>query len=261
MKNFNEMLNLLSSYSEMDLEEVYVDERYVNTPYLKIEDLFEETIEVAKSLNKEEATKLIVRLMKTVETNVKSRFSILCDFRESYAIQSAQSAENLFNALTVLEKVDFQNFVTTEPQKIIKIITKSKAMVAQFMTTPRTLVVYDRKADYFPDQNQTTVSASKIVEFDPLTLSVGSSEVWKKRLIDHAAGTEIPTQEEFKKYISDHRMLKEYIKNEPKSKNMYKRKGFDKTFTYIKEAKQSKMTGLIVGSVILLGILYFVFFA
>ncbi len=260
MKTFKEMYDELSRYTNLDFEEVYVDERYVNVPYLKIEDVFAETIDVAKSLSKEEATKLIVHLVKSSEANVACRFNILKDFRQGYAEESSKSANSLISALEVMDAVDYPSIVNTDPAKIHAIIKKLKAVVAQFMTTPRTIVVYDRKPDYVPDQIQTTVSSSKIVEFNPLSHSDVVNEIWQKRLQEFAADAGLPTKEAFDTYIANHRMVKEYIKNEPKSKNMYKHKGFDKTFNYIKETKQSKMVGLIVVGFIVIVILYFAFF-
>jgi len=259
MKSFKESFETLSRYSNLDYEEVYVDERFINTPYLKIEDLFEETIEVAKSLSKEEATKLIVHLIKSTEGNTRSRFGILHDFREMYAVASSQSAESFLEKLSTLQSVDFSSFVTTDPSKITAALKRCKAMIAQFMMTPRTLVIYDRKADYIPDQIQTTVSPSKIVDFDPLTHSKVNKEVWAKHLADNQLDAELPSLEAFTLYIKNHRMVKEYIKNEPKSKNMYKHKGFDKTYNYIRETKQSKMVGLIALVFAVIVILYFVF--
>lgn len=260
MKTFKEMYDLISAYTGLDFEEVYVDERYVNAPYKKIEEIFEESIEVAKSLTKEEATKLIVHLLKSTEANVKSRFNILCDFRIGYAELSASSAVAYLEAVKKLEQVDFASLVTTDPAKIQALLNKTKAVVAQFMTTPRTVVVYDRKPDYVPDLNQTTVSPSKIVDFDPLTKSEMAKDTWLSILKEHTF-PELPTHENFEKYLKDHRMVKDYIKNEPKSKNMYKRKGFEKTFAYIKETKQSKMVGLIFAAAVIAGILLYLIFA
>lgn len=260
MKSFKESFDDLNRFTTVDYEEVYVDERYMNVPYLKIEDVFAETIEVAKSLSKEEATKLIVHLIKSTEANIKCRFSILHDFRLSYAIQSAESAEGFYTGADALAKTDFPALVTTDPAKIAAALNRAKAVVAQYMTTTRTIVVYDRKPDYVPDQIQTTVSPSKIVDFDPLTHSGTKQEVWQKRLQEFSAGAELPTPEAFNTYIKNHRMVKEYIKNEPKSKNMYKHKGYEKTFNYIHETKQSKMIGLGFAIVVIIGILYFVIF-
>jgi len=260
MKTFKEMYDLISTYTGLDFEEVYVDERYVNVPYKKIEEIFEESIEVAKSLTKEEATKLLVHLLKSTEANVKSRFNILCDFRPVYAESSAVSSIAYLEAVKELEKVDFASLVTTDPAKIQALLNKTKAVVAQFMTTPRTVVVYDRKPDYVPDPIQTTVSPSRIVDFDPLTKSDVKQETWLSILKEHTF-PELPTHEDFEKYLKDHRMVKDYIKNEPKSKNMYKRKGFEKTFAYIKETKQSKMVGLLVGGLAIVGILLYLLFS
>jgi hypothetical protein len=260
MKKFKEIYDELSQYTNLDYEEVYVDERYVNVPYLKIEELFTSTLEIAKSLTKEEATKLIVHLIKSTEANVKCRYNILCDFRETYALESAKSAEALFQRISELEKQDYSSFVTTDPAKIIAALNRVRAVIAQFMTTPRSIVVYNRKSDYVPDQIQTTVSSSKIIEFDPLANSQNSKEIWLKRLKDFSSGADLPTQEAFTTYIKNHRMVKDYIKNEPKSKNMYKHKGYEKTYNYIHEARQSKTIGLIALVAVVLIILYFVFF-
>jgi len=261
MKTFKEIFDVLTRYTTLDYEEVYVDERYVNVPYLKIEDLFTETIDLAKTLTKEEATKLIVHLIKSTEANIKCRYSILKDYRLSYAIESAKAAESYSKAADELNKIDFPSFVTTDPVKITAALNRTKAVVAQFMTTPRTIVVYDRKPDYVPDQIQTTVSPSKIVDFDPLAHSDTLKEVWAKRLSEFSAGAELPTSEAFNAYIKNHRMVKEYIKNEPKSKNMYKHKGFDKTYNYVRETRQTKKIAYGFLVVVVIGILYFVFFA
>lgn len=261
MKTFKESFEVLNDYSNLDYEEVYVDERYVDVPYLKIEDVFKETIEVAKSLSIEEATKLVVHLIKSTEANIKCRFNILHDFRESYAIESAKSAESFYDGANYLSELDYPSMVTTDPAKIIAALNRAKAVIAQFMTTTRTIVVYDRKPDYVPDQIQTTVSPSKIVDFDPLKHSATNKDIWLKRLQEYSIGAELPTPEAFATYIKNHRIVKEYIKNEPKSKNMYKHKGFDKTYNYIRETKQSKMVGLIVLGFILIVVLYFVFIA
>lgn len=260
MKTFKESFDDLSRYATPDYEEVYVDERYVNVPYLKIEDVFKDTVELAKSLSKEEATKLIVHLIKSTEANIKCRFSILRDYRLSYATLSANSAESYYEAVDALAKTDFASFVTTDPAKISAALNRTKAVVAQYMTTPRTIVVYDRKPDYVPDQIQTTVSPSKIVDFNPLDHSSTPKATWEKRLQEFSNGAELPTAEAFATYMKNHRMVKEYIKNEPKSKNMYKHKGFDKTYNYVRETKQSKMIAYGFLVVVVIGILYFVFF-
>jgi hypothetical protein len=261
MKNFKELFDVLTRYTTPDYEEVYVDERYVNVPYLKVEDLFTETLDLAKTLSKEEATKLIVHLIKSTEANIKCRYTILKDYRLSYATESAKAAESYFKHADQLLKTDFSSLVTTDPSKILAAINRTKAVVSQFMITPRTIVVYDRKPDYVPDQIQTTVSPSKIVDFDPLNHSETGKEVWAKRVSEFSAGAELPTVEVFNTYIKNHRMVKEYIKNEPKSKNMYKHKGFDKTYNYVRETKQTKKVALGFLIVVVIGILYFVFFA
>lgn len=261
MRTFKELFDVLTSYTTLDYEEVYVDERYVYVPYLKIEDLFDETLELAKTLSKEEATRLIVHLIKSTESNIKCRYTILKDYRLTYAIESARSAETYFSAADALLKTDFPSFVSTDPAKITAAINRTKAVVAQFMVTPRTVVVYDRKADYVPDQIQTTVSPSKIVDFDPLAHSDTGKDLWAKRLQEVSPGAELPSMEAFSTYIKNHRMVKDYIKNEPKSKNMYKHKGFDKTYNYVRETRQTKMIAYGFAVVVLIGILYFVFFA
>lgn len=261
MKTYKEMFDTLSRFTQLDYEEVYVDERYIDTPYLKIEDVFDETIELARTLTKEEATKLVVHLIKSTEANINCRFTILKDYRLGYAVESAKCAKSYLDAADALMNVDFASFVTTDPNKIKAILNKTKAVVAQFMNTPRTIVVYDRKPDYVPDMIQTTVSPSKIVDFNPLDHCQESKEVWQKYLQDFSVGVELPTKEAFETYMKNHRIVKEYIKNEPKSKNMYKHKGFDKTFNYVRETRQSKRVGLIVLGLAILAVIYFLVFA
>lgn len=258
MKDVKEMLELISAYQNLDYEEVYVDEAYTFTPYKKIEDLIDEVKELLPTLSKEDATKLLVHFVKTAEANIKSRYYINTDFREYAAVESARSADGFMEKAASFLSLDFPSLVSTDPTKIVAAFDRMKAMVAQFMTTPRSLVVYKRDPNFVKDEIKTTVSPSTIREFDPL--SEGTALDWKSIFISVPDKAVCPSVESFKKYIDDHRMVKEYIKNEPKSKNIYKRKGFEKTYNYIKETKQSIRSILIMVALVAIVIIYFVFF-
>jgi hypothetical protein len=108
------------------------------------------------------------------------------------------------------------------------------------------------------DEIKTTVSPSTIRDFDPL--SEGTTSDWKSIFIAVKDKSVCPPIESFNKYMEDHRMVKEYIKNEPKSKNIYKRKGFEKTYNYIKETKQSLKSIFILLALVAITIIYFMFF-
>ena len=258
MKDFKEMFDIISTYQNLDYEEVYVDEAYTFTPYKKIEDLMDEVKELLPALTKEEATRMLVHFVKTAEANIKSRYYINTDFREYAAIESARSADGFMEKANSFFSLDFPTLVTTDPLKIQAAFDRMKVMVAQFMTTPRTLVVYKRDPNFVKDEIKTTISPSTIRDFDPLT--EGTASDWKSIFISVNDKSVCPPVESFNKYMEDHRMVKEYIKNEPKSKNIYKRKGFEKTYNYIKETKQSIKSILIMVALIAIVIIYFVFF-
>lgn len=258
MKDVKEMIDLISTYQNLDYEEVYVDEAYTFTPYRKIEDLVDEVKELLPTLSKEEATKLLVHFVKSAEANIKSRYYINTDFREYAAVESAKSADGFMEKAKSFLSLDFPTLVTTDPTKIHAAFDRMTAMVAQFMTTPRTLVVYKRDPNFVKDEIKTTVSPSTIREFDPI--SEGTALDWKSIFIAVKDKSVCPPVESFNKYMTDHRMVKEYIKNEPKSKNIYKRKGFEKTYNYIKETKQSLKSILILLALVAIAVIYFMFF-
>lgn len=258
MKTFKEMFDLISAYQNLDYEEVYVDEAYTFTPYKKIEELTDEMKELLPTLSKEEATKLLVHFVKSAEANIKSRYFINTDFREYAAIESAKSADGFIEKSKSFLSLDFLSIVTTDPAKIHAAFDRMTGLVAQFMTTPRTLVVYQRDPNFVKNEINTTVSPSTIRDFDPL--KEGTNLDWKSIFISVQDKSVCPSIESFKKYMDDHRMVKEYIKNEPKSKNIYKRKGFEKTFNYIKETKQSIKSILILLALVAVAVIYFMFF-
>ena len=258
MKNFKEMFDLISSYQNLDYEEVYVDEAYTFTPYKKIEDLMDDVKDLLPTLSKEEATKLLVHFVKSAEANIKSRYYINTDFREYAAVESAKSADGFIEKAKSFLTLDFPSIVTTDPAKIHAAFDRMTGIIAQFMTTPRTLVVYQRDPNFIKDEIKTTVSPSTIRDFDPL--KEATTLDWKSIFASVQDKSGCPSPEAFKKYMDDHRMVKEYIKNEPKSKNIYKRKGFEKTFNYIKETKQSIRSILIMLALVAIAIIYFMFF-
>lgn len=236
-------LEELKQYQDLDYAEVYVDEAYVNTVYLKIENLFDEFKTLLPTLSKEEATKTLVKFVKTAENNIASRYLITCDFRQYAAVESAKVADELFDKIDDLLSMDFSKYVSTDPAKITAAFDRMRAMVAQFMLTPRTLVVYTRKDPSEYSEATLTVSPSTIVEFNPL--DEANNRDWQAELNKYQSAMQLPTKEAFDDFIKKHRMVKEYIKREPKSKSMYKRKGFEKTYNYIRETKQAKRIGLI----------------
>jgi hypothetical protein len=258
MKDVKEMLELISTYQNLDYEEVYVDEAYTFTPYRKIEDLVDEVKEMLPTLSKEDATKLLVHFVKSAEANIKSRYFINTDFREYAAVESARSADGFIEKAKSFLTLDFPALVSTDPLKIHAAFDRMTAMVAHFMMTPRTLVIYKRDPGFVKDEIKTTVSPSTIRDFDPL--SEGTISDWKSIFIAVQDKSVCPPIESFNKYMEDHRMVKEYIKNEPKSKNIYKRKGFEKTFNYIKETKQSLKSIFILLALVAIAIIYFMFF-
>lgn len=253
-----DFLKKIKDYQSLDYEEVYVDERYKYTPYMMIEELVDEFLALVKELPKEDATKVLVQFIKTAENNIQSRFLITCDFREYAAIASAKSAEDAYTAFSQLLEVNFSEYVTTSPEKIEAAIQRMLATIAQFMITPRSIVVYKRKDPSEYSEATLTVSPSEIIEFNPLDLT--DKKDWKDIFEKYKSDASLPTVEAFNDYMQKHRLVKEYIKKEPKSKSMYNRKGFEKTYNYIREVKQSKKLGLIFLGVVILGILYFLLF-
>lgn len=251
----NDFLTDLKRYQGLDYAEVYVDEAYHDTPYLKIEDLFETFKTLLPTLSQEEATKVLVQFVKTAENNIQARYLITCDFRHYVAVASAQSADELFQKIDNLLTMDFSQYVTTDPAKITAAFDRMRAMVAQFMLTPRTIVVYTRKDPSYYSEATLTVSPSTIVAFNPL--DEGSKKDWKAELAKYQASMALPTKEAFDDFISKHRLVKEYIKNEPKSKSMYKRKGYEKTYNYIRETRQAQRIALIAVVAIALIAVYF----
>ena len=258
MSKSNELLEKITAYQNLDYEEVYVDERYEFTPYMKIEELFDEFVSVVKSLHRDEATKTLVSFIKAAESNIQSRFLITCDFRQYAAIESAKSAADAFDAIENLSTIDFSPYVNTSPEKIKTTLRRMQAMIAQFIITPRTIVVYERKDPSEYSEATLTVSPSTIIEFNPMTLS--EEKNWKQAFDSVKEGVTLPTQEEYKDYIEKHRIVKEYIKKEPKSKSMYRRKGFEKTYNYIKEVKQTQKMAMFVLGVVAVVVIYFLFF-
>lgn len=254
----NEFLTKLKQYQDLDYAEVYVDEAYRDTPYLKIEDLFDTFIGLLPTLSKEEATKTLVQFVKTAENNITARYLITCDFRQYAAKESAQAADELFNKIDHLLTTDFSQYVTTDPSKIEAYFNRMKAMVAQFMLTPRTIVVYTRKDASEYSEATLTVSPSTIIQFNPL--DEADTRDWKAELKKYESAMALPTKEAFDDFISKHRIVKEYIKNEPKSKSMYNRKGYEKTYNYIREVKQTKKIALGAIVVVVLLIAYFLIF-
>ncbi len=258
MSKANELLEKIKEYQNLDYEEVYVDERYEFTPYMKVEELFEEFTETVKSLHKDEATKTLVQFVKSAESNIQSRYLITCDFRQYAATESAKSAAEAFDAIEKLLNMDFSPYVNTAPEKISLALKRMQALIAQFMITPRSIVVYERKDPSEYSEATLTVSPSTIVEFDPMTLS--SEKNWKQAFDEVKEGIALPTQEEYKDYIEKHRIVKEYIKNEPKSKSMYRRKGYEKTYNYIREVKQTQKMAMFALGVVAVIVIYFLFF-
>jgi hypothetical protein len=239
----NEFLKELKQYQDLDYAEVYVDEAYRNTVYLKIENLFDEFKVLLPTLSKEDATKTLVQFVKTAENNIKARYLITCDFRLYAASESAKVADELYKKIDDLLTMDFANYVATDPTKITAAFDRMRAMIAQFMLTPRDIVVYTRKDASQYSEATLTVSPSTIVPFNPLDET--DNRDWETQLKQYEASMQLPTKEAFNDFITKHRIVKEYIKNEPKSKSMYNRKGYEKTYNYIREVKQTKMIGLI----------------
>lgn len=257
MDNVEQFTRQFSEFANLDFEEVYVDERYKHTEYKKIESFFDQFVNLVKTLEKDVATKLLVSFLKASEKNIESRYLITCDYRMYAAIESAKSADDVFNRLEDLKKQNLSDYVKTEHQKIVAIIERMQAIVSQFMITKRNIVVYKRKdaSEYSPAT--LTISPSEIVDFDPTTYS--NKIDWKTRFHTFSNASNIPTTKEFDEYILQHRIVKEYIKNEPKSKSMYLRKGFEKTYAYIKEVKQVQKIVKIVLALVIIGAIVFFF--
>lgn len=254
----DEFMKKIQDYQNLDYEEVYVDERYKYTPYMMIEERVDEFLELVKELPKEDATKVLVQFIKTAENNIQSRFLITCDFREYAAIASAKSAEDAYSTFSKLLDVNFSEYVTTSPEKIEAAIKRILATIAQFMITPRTIVVYKRKDASEYSEATLTVSPSEIIDFNPLELS--DKKDWKDIFDKYKSDANLPTTEAFNDYMEKHRLVKEYIKREPKSKSMYNRKGYEKTYNYIREVKQTRKLGLLFLGAIILVVLYFLLF-
>lgn len=258
MSNYREFLKKLQDYQDLDYEEVYVDERYTYTPYMMIEELADEFLSLIKQLPKEDATKVLVQYIKTAENNIQSRFLITCDFREYAAIASAKSANDAYTTFHNLLDVNFSEYVTTAPEKISAALKRILATIAQFMITPRSIVVYQRKDPSEYSAATLTVSPSEIKEFNPADHSDRND--WKEILEKFNKEANLPTKEAFDDYIEKHRIVKEYIKKEPKSKSMYRRKGYEKTYNYIREVKQTQKLALAFVGIIILAILFFLLF-
>ena len=154
--------------------------------------------------------------------------------------------------------MDFTQYVSTDPSKIKAAFDRMKAMVAQFMLTPRDLVVYTRKDPSQYSEATLTVSPSIIVQFNPL--DTADERDWKVELKEFKSAMELPTQEAFDEFIKRHRIVKKYIRNEPKSKSMYNRKGYEKTYNYIQEVQQAKKIALVAVVAVVLLAAYFLLF-